>query len=373
MKAAEDSRTPRRWRVVSRAIPFARFWSAAVLCRFKLPWYMPHGGTITRTVFFVLLGSMLCARAAERLRIVRPMEYPGLRDASAAVPVSSNLFIVADDENNTLRLYSTDHAGPPLKEFNFDSFLEVARKSPEADLEGAALLGNRAFWIGSHGRNKDGKERPNRHRLFATDVAITNGEVTLTPVGKPCKRLLDDLVRDSRFAEFRLAEASSRAPKEPDALNIEGLSATPEGHLLLGFRNPTPHGKALLIPLLNPNEVIEGKPARFDAAILLDLDGLGIRDMAYFDGAYFIIAGPWHAGGKFQFYRWTGGDSAPQKFEVRHLGDYNPEAIVIYPQTGFHDIQILSDDGNRAVNGVPGKELGDSAPKMFRSFWLTDR
>ena len=36
-------------------------------------------------------------------------------------------------------------------------------------------------------------------------------------------------------------------------------------------------------------------------------------------------------------------------------------------------IQILSDDGNRAVNGVPGKELGDSAPKNFRSFWLTDR
>ena len=326
-----------------------------------------------RGVVFLLFSSMVCASAAEKLRMVRPMEYSGLRDASAAVAVSSNLFIVADDEKNTLCLYSTDHPGPPLKDFDFNAFLEVTSKCPEADLEGAALLGNRAFWIGSHGRNKDGKARPNRCRLFATDVAIKNGKVTLTPVGKPYKGLLDDLVRDSRFAEFHLAEASTRPPKEPDALNIEGLSATPEEHLLLGFRNPTPHEKALLIPLINPNEVIEGKPPRFDAAVLLDLDGLGIRDMAYFEGAYFIIAGPWHSGGNFEFYRWIGGKAAPQKFTVKHLGDYHPEAIIIYPQKGFHEIQILSDDGNRPVNGIPGKELGDFVPKTFRSFWLTDR
>jgi hypothetical protein len=33
-KAAEDSRTPRRWREIARATCSARFWSAAVLCRF---------------------------------------------------------------------------------------------------------------------------------------------------------------------------------------------------------------------------------------------------------------------------------------------------------------------------------------------------
>src|SRR5262249_41218411 len=135
-----------------------------------------------RGVVFLFLCSIVCAYAAEKLQVVRPMEYSGLRDASAGVAVSSNLFIVADDEKNTLRLYSTEHAGPPLKEFDFNDFLKVTGKSSEADLEGAALLGNRAFWIGSHGRNKNGKARPNRHRLFATDIAIANGEVMLTPV-----------------------------------------------------------------------------------------------------------------------------------------------------------------------------------------------
>jgi len=35
-KAAEDSHTPRRWRVLAHATESARFWSAAVLCRFQL-------------------------------------------------------------------------------------------------------------------------------------------------------------------------------------------------------------------------------------------------------------------------------------------------------------------------------------------------
>ncbi len=34
MKAAEDSRTPRRWRAITHATQSARFWSAAALCRF---------------------------------------------------------------------------------------------------------------------------------------------------------------------------------------------------------------------------------------------------------------------------------------------------------------------------------------------------
>jgi hypothetical protein len=35
VKAAEDSRTPRRCRDKARATPSARSWSAAVLCRFR--------------------------------------------------------------------------------------------------------------------------------------------------------------------------------------------------------------------------------------------------------------------------------------------------------------------------------------------------
>jgi hypothetical protein len=171
---------------------------------------------------------------------------------------------------------------------------------------------------------------------------------------------------------FHLEEAARYAPKELDALNIEGLAATPEGHLLIGFRNPVPRRKALLVPLLNPDEVIAGHRARFGAPILLELGGLGIRDIAYHEGRYLIIAGSWHGGGPFRLYRWAGPGSEPVPLSVKHLQDYQPEAIIIYPEKGLREVQILSDDGTRLIDGVPGKMLPDPRRQAFRSFWVVE-
>jgi len=286
------------------------------------------------------------------------------------VAISSNLFLVADDEDNSLRLYSRDRGGPPIREFDFNAFLEVQGKSPEADLEAGARIGNRAFWIGSHGRNKNGKERSNRCRFFATDISVVNGEVQLTPVGKPYKNLLDDLILDPNFEPFHFADAARLTPKAPDAFNIEGLAATPEGQLLIGFRNPIPQGKALLIPLLNPNAVIEGKTACFGPAILLNLGGLGIRDIAFYKGTYIISAGSFHNGGPCCFYLWSGAGTQPRRLSVAGLKNYNPEALIIYPNRGLNEIQILNDDGKRVVNGVSNLDL-PMRSRTFRSFWLT--
>jgi len=304
------------------------------------------------------------------MALVREVQYKGMADASGGVAVGSDLFVVADDEQNILRVYRRDAGGSPVKEFDVNAFLEVEGDSPEADLEGCARLGQRIYWIGSHGRNKNGKPRPNRCRFFATELTGTNSEVALTPVGRPCKRLLSDLLAEPRYARFELAKAAERAPKTEGALNIEGLSATPEGHLLIGFRNPVPGGKALVAPLLNPAEVIEGEPARFGEPILLDLGGIGIRDIAYYEQSYVIIAGSWHGGGPFQLYRWSGGQAAPQPIKVDHLNEYNPEGIIIYPDEGLQKFQIVSDDGKLEVDGVPGKQVKDSAKKSFRSFWI---
>ncbi len=303
--------------------------------------------------------------------MVRPEQYSGMCDASAAVPAGTNLFIAASDEDNVLRLYSAEKPGPPLKRFDMNAFLQLQDKHLEADLEAAARIGDRAFWIGSHGRNRIGKERLNRCRFFATDITTTAGDVQLKPVGTPYKRLLDDLEADPRFQSFHLAEASLLPPKEPGALNIEGLAATPERHLLLGFRNPVPKGRALIIPMLNPDEVVQGKLARLGDPILLDLDGLGIRDMAFYEGTYVIIAGSYASGGPFEFYRWRGVGSDPQRVKIKHLNRYNPEAIIIYPDKGLREIQVLSDDGERLIDGVPGKLIKDPARQLFRSFWLT--
>ncbi len=324
-----------------------------------------------RALWILLLAACLPASAADKFHITDPRVYTGMCDASAAVPVSSNLFIVVSDENNVLRLYSADKSGPPIKKFDLNAFLNFEKATEEADLEAAARIGKRAFWMGSHGANKNGKVRTNRRALFATDIVSTNGEIGLVPAGRPYTNLLDDLSADPRFKQFNLEAAALRAPKNTNALNIEGISSTPDGHLLIGFRNPIPGGKALIIPLLNPNEVIHGHPGRFDPAILLDLGGLGVRDIARYENAYIIIGGPFHADSDFRLYRWGGPEKELTVLPVDGLNNYQPEGLIIYPQYGLTRFQVLSDDGTRMIDNCPCKDLKDPNKQAFRSFWIS--
>src|SRR5438552_3506541 len=170
--------------------------------------------------------------------------YYGMCDASAAVALDNELFAVANDEDNAIRVYRAGAPGPPVRSFNLSLFLKVEGKRPETDLEGAAWLGDRIFWITSHGRNHEGKYRPNRHYFFAT--TWNDKELRLAPAGKPYQNLLIDLIREPQLKPFKLHAASRLAPKLPGALNLEALCATPDQHLLLGFRNPIPAGKALI-------------------------------------------------------------------------------------------------------------------------------
>ena len=86
--------------------------------------------------------------------------------------------------------------------------LAVDAEHPEADIEGAARVDNRIYWITSHGRNKDGKERPSRYALFATDIVTEGRDVpALKPTGKPYRRLAYDIMFDAHLRFLGLEKA----------------------------------------------------------------------------------------------------------------------------------------------------------------------
>ncbi len=311
--------------------------------------------------------------AQEKVRVSVPVLYSGMCDASAAVALTDQLFAVASDEESVLRVYARDRDGAPVQSIDLSAFLDLDLRKPESDLEGAARVGDRAYWITSHGRNKNGRIRLSRDRFFAVQISTNAHRIDLKMVGQPYERLLEDLARDPKLKRFNLAAASRLEPKARGALNIEGLSATADGRLLIGFRNPIPGGKALLVPMLNPDAVIHGQVAKFGDPILLDLGGLGIRDMAYWDGQYAIIAGPYDGKGTSRLYHWAGGTTRPLLIKHTHLGSLNPEAIIVYPDKGWEQFQLLSDDGKKPVNGKPCKELADPGRQHFRSVWVSER
>lgn len=278
--------------------------------------------------------------------------YRGPCDASAAVALDRDRFVVGNDENDVLSTYrrGTDLA---LNQADLASFLGTRRKE-ESDIEGAASVGSRVYWITSHGRNARGAEQPSRHRLFATE-SRPGEPPAIAPVGTPYRGLLRDLVDAPALAPWRLAESSTRAAEAEGGLNIEGLAATPDGRLLVGFRNPLREGRALVVPIDNPAEVVAGARARLGAPIALELGGRGIRSMELVGSAYVIVAGPIADRGSFALFRWSGAaDDAPVAVAV-DLGTLRPEALFAPP--GADDIVLLSDDGGVEVDGKACKDL----------------
>jgi hypothetical protein len=294
--------------------------------------------------------------------------YTHTCDASAAVALDADRFVAANDEDNVLRIYSRRQPGPPASTLDVTAFLQLTKKSAEADLEAAARVGNRIFWISSHGTMASGKVNPDRHRFFATDIRTNTPGMSLVPVGNPYKHLLQDLIREPKMSRFNVARAAKTDPEKPGALNIEGLAATPEGWLLIGFRTPIPQGRTLLVPLLNPNALLEGRSAEFGEAILLELNGLGIRSFDYHQGRYWIVARHYDNKTPARLYTWAGGAAAPKWLKEINLAGFNPEAMVFYGETEAEQLHVISDDGGVSIGGKDCKDLKDPSQKRFRSF-----
>jgi Protein of unknown function (DUF3616) len=297
-------------------------------------------------------------------------------DASAAVAVGRDYFLVANDEDNVLRVYRNDISAGPVQSLDWSGPLDIADDDdhPEADIEAAARVGDRVFWVTSHGANKNGKPRPNRRRFFATDLIRTEGQVRLAPVGEPYKRLLEDLDAHPPLSELNLADRGMEPPESDTGLNIEGLAARPDGTLLIAFRNPILDSKALLVPLKNPDKVVRGtQRPRLGMPILLDLDGLGVRCIQHAPGldAYLIVAGSHRAGGIPRLFRWSGAEGeTPARLPQINLAGANLEALVVPPDKDRTEFLALSDDGDLGLGGTPCKQLS-AKKRRFRSWRIT--
>lgn len=289
--------------------------------------------------------------------------FEGTCDASGAVVLDGWLFAVGDDEDNYLRIYDGDAGGPPVAKVDVSPMLGLfgKKKAPEIDVEAATGMGDVALWLASHGRKSSGKLDPARMKLFATTRVARAAELQV--VGAPYEHLLDDLLADPRLASFGLAEAAQKPPKEEGGLNIEAMTESLDGQFVwIGFRSPLVDGKALVVPLLNPLEVVHGTRARLGDPVLLDLQGRGLRSLSTWRGQYLAIAGSTTSGGQSALYSWDG--SRPPTEVPAALETLNPEAFVTPEDQS--QILLLSDDGTQPVDGGECKRVKDPAKKFFR-------
>ncbi|MBK8908866.1 MAG: DUF3616 domain-containing protein [Rhodospirillales bacterium] len=290
---------------------------------------------------------------------VSGIDEPMRRDLSACALIGSTLWTASDEATSVERLITRD--GDTFEEhvsFDLVSFFDFpAGPDNEIDIEGLDVDDGYLWIVGSHGLTR---KKPARHETDA-EAALERltvikrdpnrfffGRVPLVPEGHPedgiwrpvqhpdggsdgCREAACIKMKNGGSALSRaVAEDEQLAPflgvpcKE-NGFDVEGLAVRGR-RVYLGLRGPVLRGWALILEL----RVVRGKSGRLKLEKIgpngarfrkhfLDLDGLGIRELARFDDDLLILAGPtMDLDGPVALYRWPGALEIDQPDVVPH-------------------------------------------------------
>ena len=122
---------------------------------------MPAAWNRTAAVLLLSAAASLPAGLAAATSVTAGSRYFGACDGSAALALDDTHFINADDEGNVLRIFEFGEAKvlAASDETDFLKNRKPSGKAKEADLEGAARIGDRIYWIASNGRDGEGARR----------------------------------------------------------------------------------------------------------------------------------------------------------------------------------------------------------------------
>jgi len=283
------------------------------------------------------------------------------RDSLSAVAVADEgrtLFVGVDETvDATPTIERLTRAGDGYAEhqmLRIEDFLDLPDpkpkkgRVPEVDVEGLALDGEFLWLVGSHSsRRKKPKNRSveeNLARLADVDLdanRVLLGRIPLVtgPGGTTLAKrdgdrraaqlsdnLRDTLVEDPLLGPFLRTYENKKGervsiPGKDNGFDIEGLVVTHAGggsqRVYLGLRGPVLRGWATILEIapVASKKGSELELGRFEASKdqlyrrhLLDLEGLGVRDLRAHGEDILILAGPTMTlDGEVALYRWVGG------------------------------------------------------------------
>ena len=320
--------------------------------------------------------------------------HTGMSDGSDGIPLDNDYYISGDDELDILNVYSRTISGLPFVSYDYSSYLALPDPAkPEVDVEGATKsvsIANRMYWTGSMSNGKlPYDNKPNRDRLFATNVTGTGGSATFSFAGYVNIRTALLAWGDLNGYNFTASAAPGVNSKAIAGFSLEGMVFGPDNTtLFLGLRAPLVptsfRTNAVIAPILNfeswfNNGNPSGAPT-FGNPIELNLDNRGIRDIIRLsNGTYIIVAGsPVDDGGVNNLYKWTGNSNdAPIEIVNTAGGILNMEGVMqvnnSLGQLSTTELQIISDGGSIIPYGDSNqaKDFSDLKLRKFRSDVIT--
>lgn len=303
-------------------------------------------------------------------------------DLSAAVAVGDSLFFGSDEGSALERLHWNGGRWADHRRLALGECLELA-SADEADIEGLATDDGWLWVLGSHARTRPSIKKGKADRIDADalcDLRDTRPRCLLArlplapdpdtpgavvPVHRDGARRAGMLRQTKHgnalaaaLAKDPLIKPFTRIAAKEGGVDLEGIAAAGT-RVALGMRGPVIQTFAVLLEV-----EIEVKPSgRLKLAgppckRLLDLEGLGIRDLKRAGKDLLILAGPTTGlDGPCAIYRWRGWlQDLPTEEEVICLhrperiidlpfgrGDDHPEGLALLPSEGGDELLVVND------------------------------
>ncbi|WP_019499441.1 DUF3616 domain-containing protein [Pseudanabaena sp. PCC 6802] len=260
-----------------------------------------------------------------------------IRDSlSAVASIGKNLFLASDETTTVerLKLGAEGRTFSQHQQFQINRYVKLPDSQAEIDIEGMDYDGNYLWIVGSHSLQRDRpkakqsmaeniesltyvlprRKIANRHFLARIPLVERDGEYELVSDGDltaaqleisgSSNDLIEALGADKHLKPFL------KIPGKDNGFDIEGL-AVRDRRIFLGLRGPVLRGWAIVLELevkVKGNKLKLGKIGshkRLYKKHFLQLNGLGIRDLAIADRDLLILAGPTMSlDGAVQLFRW---------------------------------------------------------------------
>ncbi|HEX8348271.1 MAG TPA: DUF3616 domain-containing protein [Actinoplanes sp.] len=327
----------------------------------------------------------------------------------SAIRTDGRVLWLAGDETATVERLVADDPHEPTRYAGATTFrladlvtLPGADADEEADIEGLARTGHFLWAVGSHSlRRKQIKARhdgaraikrlarvekqDNRQILVRLPVADVDG----LPV--PVRELVVDgvphhaaILTGSGELRHLLRDDPHLAPflsipGKDNGLDIEGIAVHGD-RLYLGMRGPVLRGWAFVLelrPYVDPDRPDRLRLRAFDDGVpyrkhVLDLDGLGVRDLTPAGDDLLVLAGPTMSlDGPVRIYRWHGahrleapevvrGDMLTREVELTYgEGDDHAEGLSVLGAAADGRVLVVYDSPSAARLTADGAVVAD--------------
>ena len=294
-------------------------------------------------LFSILLNTVLISATETASPIIQ--SFADIYEPSGVIQIDPNTVFIVEDEGDRPLIRAAIAEKKNGLTLIPDRLTQLPVKVD--DLE-AVTMGKdgKIFLITSHTAKRNGKHKKKRQRLL--QITLKNNTIySLTHTDTLLKEVRQYLKKSSPLNQITTA-----------AINIEGLTFDPQRkNLLIGLRAPLHNKKSVVLVLMNPYGIENGgQPVFADTPIFLDMQGSGIRAMAYNHNLnlYMLVGEVKNKKGKLRSRLWTwDGKLGHQPSKARlpkFKGIKNIEGITPLHVNGSNYLLLVCDDGNKEKN-----------------------